>query len=57
MVCENKFDSKPKIQSMNSGLGNKLIQKRLQLIYADNHQLEINKNNELYSVHLTISNG
>jgi two-component system, LytTR family, sensor kinase len=57
MVCENKFDSKPKIQSMNSGLGNELIQKRLQLIYADNHQLEINKNNELYSVHLTISNG
>jgi two-component system, LytTR family, sensor kinase len=57
MVCENKFDSKPKVQSMNSGLGNELIQKRLQLIYADKHLLEINKNNELYSVHLTINNG
>jgi len=57
MVCENKFDSKPKIQSMSSGLGNELIQKRLQLIYADKHLLEINKNNELYSVHLTIING
>lgn len=57
MVCENKFDSKPKVQSMNSGLGNELIQKRLQLIYADKHHLEINKNNELYSVHLTIING
>ena len=57
MVCENKFDSKPKIQSVNSGLGNELIQKRLQLIYADKHLLEINKNNELYSVHLTIPNG
>ncbi len=57
MVCENKFDSKPKIQPMNSGLGNELIQKRLQLIYADKHLLEINKNNELYSVHLTINNG
>ena len=56
MVCENKFDSKPKVQSMNSGLGNELIQKRLQLIYADKHLLEINKNNELYSVHLTINN-
>jgi two-component system, LytTR family, sensor kinase len=57
MVCENKFDSRPKVQSMNSGLGNELIQKRLQLIYADKHLLEINKNNELYSVHLTINNG
>jgi two-component system, LytTR family, sensor kinase len=57
MVCENKFDSKPKVQPLNSGLGNELIQKRLQLIYADKHLLEINKNNELYSVHLTISNG
>jgi two-component system, LytTR family, sensor kinase len=57
MVCENKFDPKPKVQSMNSGLGNELIQKRLQLIYADKHLLEINKNNELYSVHLTINNG
>jgi hypothetical protein len=57
MVCENKFDSKPKVQPMDSGLGNELIQKRLQLIYPDKHLLEINKNNELYSVHLTISNG
>ncbi len=57
MVCENKFDSKPKVQPMNSGLGNELIQKRLQLIYADKHLLEINKNDELYSVHLTIING
>ena len=57
MVCENKFDSKPKIQPLNSGLGNELIRKRLQLIYADKQLLEINKNNELYSVHLTISNG
>jgi LytS/YehU family sensor histidine kinase len=57
MVCENKFDSKPKVQPMDSGLGNELIQKRLQLIYPDKHLLEINKNNELYSVHLTINNG
>lgn len=57
MVCENKFDAKPKVQPTNSGLGNELIQKRLQLIYADKHLLEINKNNELYSVHLTINNG
>ena len=57
MVCENKFDSKPKVHSISGGLGNELIQKRLQLIYADKHLLEINRNNELYSVHLTITNG
>ncbi len=57
MVCENKYDARPKVQQVNSGLGNELIQKRLQLIYADKHLLEINKNDELYSVHLTITNG
>jgi len=57
MVCENKYDARPKVQPRDSGLGNELIQKRLQLIYADQHQLEINKNDELYSVHLTINNG
>lgn len=57
MVCENKFDPRPRVQSVNSGLGNELIQKRLQLIYAHKHLLQINKNDELYSVHLTIHNG
>ena len=57
MVCENKFDPRPKQQPIHSGLGNELIRKRLQLIYADKHLLEINKNDELYSVHLTINNG
>lgn len=57
MVCENKFDSKLKVQTVSGGLGNDLIQKRLQLIYADKHHLEINKNDELYSVHLTIIHG
>ena len=57
MVCENKFDSKLKVQTLSGGLGNDLIQKRLQLIYADKHHLEINKNDELYSVHLTIIHG
>ena len=33
-VCENKFDSKPSVQQPDSGLGNELIQKRLNLIYA-----------------------
>jgi two-component system, LytTR family, sensor kinase len=57
LVCENKFDSKAKVQQANSGLGNELIQKRLQLIYPGKHLLEVNKTNELYKVNLTITNG
>lgn len=57
LVCENKFDSKPTVRQPDSGLGNELIQKRLQLIYAEKHTLEVHKTNELYTVNLTITNG
>jgi two-component system, LytTR family, sensor kinase len=57
LVCENKFDSKPVVRQHDSGLGNELIQQRLQLIYPENHILEVNKTNELYTVNLTITNG
>ena len=57
LVCENKFDSKPAVRQPDSGLGNELIQKRLQLIYPEKHTLEVNKTNELYTVNLTITNG
>lgn len=55
--CENKFDSKPSARQPDSGLGNELIQKRLKLIYPEKHTLEVNKTDDLYSVHLTIING
>lgn len=55
LVCENRFDSKPAPQT-NGGLGNQLIQKRLDLIYAERHTLVVTKNDELYSVNLTIPN-
>jgi two-component system, LytTR family, sensor kinase len=57
LVCENKFDSKPTVRQPDSGLGNELIEKRLQLIYPEKHTLEVNKTNELYTVNLTIING
>jgi two-component system, LytTR family, sensor kinase len=57
LVCENKFDCKPTVRQPDSGLGNELIQKRLQLIYPEKHVLEVNKTNELYTVNLTIPNG
>lgn len=55
--CENKFDSKPSARQPDSGLGNELIQKRLNLIYPEKHTLEVNKTDDLYSVNLTIING
>ena len=54
LVCENRFDSKYSVRQPDSGLGNELIKKRLTLIYAGRHTLEVRKENELYSVHLTI---
>lgn len=56
-VCENKFDSNRKIIQESNGLGNNLIQKRLHLIYPEQHTLELDKQINLYSVKLTIKNG
>jgi two-component system LytT family sensor kinase len=57
LVCENKFDVKSQVKQWDSGLGNELIQKRLNLIYGGKHSLEVHKDNELYSVHLVIPHG
>ena len=55
LICENKYDSKSVKQPIGV-LGNELVKKRLDLIYAGKHTLEVNRNDELYSVNLTISN-
>lgn len=57
LICENKFDSKFAVKQFDSGLGNELIQKRLNLLYSEKHTLEVHKTNEQYSVNLTIPNG
>jgi two-component system, LytTR family, sensor kinase len=55
LICENRFDSMSLKQSIG-GLGNGLVKKRLDLIYAGKHTLEVNRYNELYSINLTIPN-
>ncbi|EZH75707.1 hypothetical protein ATO12_02640 [Aquimarina atlantica] len=55
LECVNKLDAKRKLKQESNGLGNELIQKRLQLIYPDNHILEISNTNDVYAVHLTIN--
>jgi two-component system LytT family sensor kinase len=56
-ICENKFNPNRKIIQESNGLGNDLIQKRLHLIYPEQHLLELDKQINLYSVKLTIKNG
>jgi len=56
-VCENKFDPNRKLQQESNGLGNDLIQKRLNLLYPEKHTLQLVKQINLYSVNLTITNG
>jgi two-component system, LytTR family, sensor kinase len=55
LICENRFDSMSVKQPVG-GLGNDLVQKRLNLIYAGRHTLEVNRTDELYSINLTIPN-
>ncbi len=57
MNCENKYDPSRKSKQENSGLGNELIQKRLNLIYPEKHTLEVRNQNGIYSVHLILLNG
>ena len=57
LVCENRFDARLTVKQFDSGLGNELIQKRLNLLYPEKHILDVRKTNELYSVNLTIPNG
>ena len=54
LFCENKFDAKSKSNNSIGGLGNELIEKRLSLIYPGKHSLDVQRTDDLYSIHLTI---
>lgn len=52
--CENKYLPNGAPLNEPGGLGNNLIEKRLALLYPQRHRLAVQKNGELYSVHLSI---
>jgi sensor histidine kinase YesM len=54
--CENKFPVNSIHKSEQNGLGNGLIEKRLQLLYPTNHTLEITTSDNVYKVKLTLNN-
>ncbi|MBS1542689.1 MAG: histidine kinase [Bacteroidetes bacterium] len=56
LTCENRYDPKA-VQKESGGLGNELIQRRLDHIYPEKHTLHVNKENDLYSIDLTLRNG
>ncbi len=57
MVCENRIDPKVKTEQAHGGLGNMLIEKRLNLLYPGKHQLEITSSADSYKINLSIPNG
>jgi LytS/YehU family sensor histidine kinase len=52
--CENSYQKNLQIKQDYKGLGNELIQKRLLLLFPDSHRLEINDNNGIYKVKLSL---
>jgi two-component system LytT family sensor kinase len=54
--CDNKYNVSSKSNSEQNGLGKGLIEKRLQLLYPNNHTLEISEENNIYKVKLTLNN-
>lgn len=54
--CSNRYTpNKPVHASNEGGLGNGLIQKRLQLLYPGKHVLSIDTDNQVYTVQLKLS--
>lgn len=52
--CQNKYELDLQTEKADSGLGNSLIKKRLELIYPDSHELKIERKEGVYRVLLKL---
>ncbi len=52
--CENYYSNDPAFSNEPGGLGNDLLKKRLNLLYPGKHNLIIQKEHQVYKVHLTV---
>lgn len=53
--CSNQYSENPLAgQEVAGGLGNELLKKRLNLLYPGKHELTTEKQDNIYTVHLTI---
>lgn len=53
--CENNFGEGVQSNPEQSGLGNELIKKRLELLYPNKHTLEVSNKNQIYKVKLVVA--
>lgn len=53
-TCENSFQQQSNTSSLSKGIGLENVKKRLQLLYPNAHQLNIQKDENLYKVRLFI---
>lgn len=54
--CVNTYNENNKLPLEHKGLGNELIQKRIELLYPEKHNLVINSQNNSYKVYLELTN-
>ena len=54
-ICKNSFLPKSNTDSLSNGIGLENVKKRLELIYPNAHQLNIQNSNNIYEVHLKIN--
>ncbi|MEZ5008334.1 MAG: histidine kinase [Chitinophagales bacterium] len=52
--CVNSYHQQSNTESLSSGIGLSNVKKRLEILYADAHQLDILENGELYQVNLSM---
>ncbi len=53
-ICQNSFQPQSNTASLSQGIGLENVRKRLELIYLNSHQLNIQNNNNIYEVRLSI---
>lgn len=53
-ICNNSFQPQSNTDSLSKGIGLENVKKRLELIYPNAHQLNIQNNNNIYEVRLSI---
>lgn len=53
-LCRNSYTKQSNTDSLSQGIGLENVKKRLRLLYPDAHQLNINQEEEIYEVHLTL---
>ena len=53
-TCSNNFESADQLDTVANGIGLRNVKKRLELLYPNKHQLQIEKKNNQFSVMLTM---